>query len=54
MDSIADQIGRVGCAIFGGLVPLCQTGQSVAIIGYGLMALIALVAVMWIISRRDG
>jgi hypothetical protein len=35
-----------------GFVPLCQTGQSVAPIGYVTMALIILIAAMAIGSRR--
>jgi hypothetical protein len=54
MDSIADHFGRVGCAIVGGVIARCQTGQSVAVLGYGVVAIVAIVVILLIISRRGG
>ena len=42
MAEIADGIGRMVCRVIGALVPQCQTGQSVADIGYAAVALILL------------
>jgi hypothetical protein len=53
MDQIADAVGRATCLLIGGFVPLCQTGQSVATIGYATIALIAVIAIMAVASRRS-
>jgi hypothetical protein len=53
MDGIADFIGRGACGIIGGFIPICATGQSVATIGYGTIALIVIVAAAWVASRRS-
>ena len=47
MDAIADRIGRGACAIIYGFVPQCQTGQSVAVLGYAMMAVIAGLGTFW-------
>jgi hypothetical protein len=52
MHDIADAVGRAACGLIWGFVPLCQTGQSVAPIGFVTMALILLVAAMAVASRR--
>jgi hypothetical protein len=52
MHGIADAVGRAACGLIWRFVPLCQTGESVAPIGYVTMALIILVAAMAVGSRR--
>jgi hypothetical protein len=52
MDKIGDAIGRGACAIIGGFVPQCQTGQSVAVLGYTVMCIIAVVLTTLILTRR--
>ncbi|MBV8770129.1 MAG: hypothetical protein JO094_14680 [Hyphomicrobiales bacterium] len=42
MAEIAEEIGRLVCRAIDTLVPQCQSGQSVANIGYGAVALILL------------
>ena len=42
MTEIADGIGRVVCQAIWAFVPQCQTGESVAKIGYGAVSLILL------------
>jgi len=53
MDKIADPIGRAACAIIDGFVPQCQTGQSVAVLGYAVIGIIAIVAILWVFGRRQ-
>jgi len=52
MDKIADTIGRAACVIISGFVPQCQTGQSVAVLGYGLLGCFAIVVIIWGVSGR--
>jgi hypothetical protein len=55
MAEIADGVGRVVCQVIWAFVPQCQTGESVAKIGYGLLALILLsVGVSRFLSRAGG
>jgi hypothetical protein len=55
MSEIADGVGRMVCQVVWALVPQCQTGQSVANIGYGALALILLsLAVSRFLSRAGG
>ena len=55
MAEIADGIGRFVCNVIGALMPQCRTGQSVANIGYGLVALILLfLGVSRFIKRAGG
>jgi hypothetical protein len=42
MTDIADGIGRLFCQAIWAFVPQCQTGESVAKIGYGAASLILL------------
>jgi hypothetical protein len=42
MVEIANAVGRAMCLVIGGFVHECQTGQSVADIGYWTMAIIVL------------
>jgi hypothetical protein len=53
IEQIADAVGRATCALIGGFVPRCQTGQSVAAIGYGTIVLVVVVAIMAVVSRRS-
>jgi hypothetical protein len=52
MNEIANAVGRAACGVIWGFVPRCQTGQSVATIGYATIALIVIVAVIAVVSRR--
>ena len=52
MDKIADTIGRAACVIISGFVPQCQTGQSVAVLGYAVICIIAVVGTMLVLMRR--
>jgi hypothetical protein len=52
MDKIADSAGRAACAILGGFVPQCQTGQSVAVLGYAVICIIAIVGTLLALMRR--
>jgi hypothetical protein len=55
MAEIADGIGRFVCNVIGALMPQCRTGQSVANIGYALVALILLLlGVSRFIKRAGG
>jgi hypothetical protein len=55
MAEIANGVGRVMCQAIWAFVPQCQTGQSVANIGYGALALILLsLGVSRFISRAGG
>ena len=55
MTQIADGIGRLVCTAIGGIYAECQTGQSVADIGYGMVLLIPLSwGVFLLISRATG
>jgi hypothetical protein len=42
MDQVANGIGELTCNAMGELVRACQTGQSVAIVGYGVVAIVLL------------
>jgi len=52
MDRIADTIGRGACAIIGGFVPQCHTGQSVAVLGYAVICIVGFVGIMLLLMRR--
>ena len=52
MGDIAEFVGRSACRIFWGFVPICTSGQSVAPIGYGAIALILGVAIAWVVTKR--
>jgi hypothetical protein len=55
MTDIADGIGRLFCQAIWAFVPQCQTGESVANIGYGVVSLILLcVGVSRFLSRAGG
>ena len=55
MAEIAGEIGRMVCHLIGALVPQCQTGQSVADIGYAAVALVLLsLGVSRFLSRAGG
>ena len=55
MTDIADGIGRLFCQVIWAFVPQCQTGESVANIGYGVVSLILLcLGVSRILKRAGG
>jgi hypothetical protein len=38
--------------MIGGLLPQCQTGQSVAALGYVTVAIIIVVGTLWVLGNR--
>ena len=42
MDQVANGIGELTCNAMGELVRACQTGQSVAVVGHGVVAIVLL------------
>ncbi|MBV9568609.1 MAG: hypothetical protein JO172_10755 [Hyphomicrobiales bacterium] len=55
MAEIAEEVGRLVCRAIYTLVPQCQSGESVASIGYGAVALILLsLGVSKFIGRAGG
>ena len=54
MDDFANAVGRTACAIVESFVYQCQTGQSVAAIGYGTIVLIVAIAALLVANRRVG
>lgn len=55
MAEIADGVGRMVCLVVWAFVPQCVSGESVAKIGYGLLALILLtIGVSSFLSRAGG
>jgi hypothetical protein len=55
MAEIADGVGRMVCRLIWAMVPQCQTGQSLANIGYGVVALVLLsFGISRFLSRAGG
>jgi hypothetical protein len=52
MGDIGELVGHAACGIFGGFVPMCTSGQSVASIGYGTIVLVVGVGIAWMATKR--
>jgi hypothetical protein len=52
MTQIADGIGRLVCSAARMIVPQCQTGETVADVGYGVVLLILLSWGIYVLVNR--
>jgi hypothetical protein len=50
---VAKPIGLAACQVIGGFVPRCQTGESLAVVGYWTIAVIICLLGMMVVMDRN-